>query len=183
MRTVRDVARSNGLTLLEAVIASVLLGALVLAAYSFLGTTQNAYDDSLRETMIEGKAHRAVDEMASELRMADATTLSISQYRGSDRVEFRVPVKYTDEGVTWGPYVQYRFERSAVGGGESGRLVRVVDDSVKTVCDSLAPGTLRFQRTGNTLALELKLKGYDLKGRPIESRAKSSIAFRNRSNR
>lgn len=179
-------SRTRGLTLIELTVAAALLAALIALAYAFLVSTPAMYGDSMRRAALEETARRALEDMVQELRTADADRLSITPYRGSDRVEFRVPRKYSDRGTDWKPFAQYRCESSVVdanhnGFADEGRLVRVEGEDVRTLCHSVAPGGLSVSRRGDHLTIRLALAAADSRGRPLEAKAEASVTLRNRS--
>lgn len=174
---------AKGLTLLEILIATVILSLLLVLAYSVLGPLPEVYSDSVRRANLEEAARRAVEEIARDLRVADGATLTVSSYRGSDRVKFRAPQKYVEEGVVWGPMVQYRVEPSKVdanrnGVADDGRVVRVENNSVRTICHFVPPGALSFKRQGNNVFIRLELSSSAGAGAPV---VETSVTLRNRS--
>ncbi len=151
--------RSNGgLTLLEVMIASLILAVISSAIYLVLFNATVSYTNQTRLGDIQDRARRVLDEMANEIRQADQASIQITALNGAQAVTFRVPKRFDpananpDLRVVWSttadnaafytagsPYPAYAFtvrhfyEPSPVDANhnaiqDEGRIVRVLVD-------------------------------------------------------
>lgn len=157
----------RGFSLLEVLIAAVLLVVVATAIYLMLFSASATYTSETRAGDLLERARRVTDEISKELRSADISQkLSLNKNGRANSISFRVP-KRVDSGtgnVIWSdsadaesyynagsPYpaaaclVCYRYEVSSVDANnnrtqDEGRLVRVLRNPANT---SDIAGTLR----------------------------------------
>ncbi len=167
----------RGVTLLEVSIAAAILAALVALAYLLLASGSSTYAQSAAQSALEEAARRAVEDMSRELRVADAASVSISRYRGCDRIDFAVPHAGPDGEAGARALVQFRYEPAG------GRIVRQEGTALRTLCGSAGPGSLVFLRAGDTVRITLRISGTDGEGRAHRTEVSTSVTLRNRSDR
>ena len=168
--------RRRGVTLLEVAVASSILGALLATVYLLLAATPEHCGDAMRADGLQSSARRCVDEIAGELRLADADTLAIGRHQGSDKVTFRLP---SGEDA-WGPFVEYRWEGAP---GAPGRLVRDEAGKTRTLAADVAWGGLVLRRAALNIEVAVSMASKDGRGRPLAARVSTSATMRNRSGR
>ncbi len=145
----------SGLSLLESLIASVILIVISSAIYLVLFNASATYTNETRAGDIQDRARRVADEISRELRAGDTTQrLSLNKNTRSNTLSFRVPkrVDAATGNIIWSdnddtanpgfynagsPYpatpvvVCYRYETSAVNADNNtstteGRIVRTL---------------------------------------------------------
>lgn len=176
--------RNRAVTLLEVTIATLLFAALLSSVYWLMASSSESFSESTVEAALQERARSTVEEMARELRVADIATLSVSSYRGCDRVDFVVPLAGASPDGNAYRWVQYRFEPEPASKGEaasSGRIVRIEGEQMRTLCHNARPGSLFFRRTGHTVLIRLTLHRQDGKTEAAASTVETSVTLRNRS--
>lgn len=176
----------SAFTLLEAVMAAAVLCLVALALYGIMSSTSTSYQAVASRAAVEEAARRALDEMAAELRIADAATLALSQHNGSDRVIFRIPTDVSGKVVAWSDYIQYRWEPasadgSAVAATDAGFLARLEGASMRRVAGHVAAGGVSITRAGSQLTLGLRLTAPDGQGRMVQAHIQTVVTIRNSS--
>lgn len=158
---------SRGLSLLEILIAALLLSLVAVAIYLMLFSASATYTSETRAGDILERARRVADEISRELRGADISQkLSLNKNASANSITFRVPKRVdTASGtIIWsdasddaqhynagsaytsGPcLVCYRYEASSVDANnnrqqDEGRIVRVLRNASNTADIT---GTLR----------------------------------------
>lgn len=175
--------RNNAVTLTEVVIASAIFATLATTVYFFIAGGAAKYQHDALKGGLHEEARRAVEEMARELRLADARTLTLSTYGGSDRVEFCLPRRLPDGTTEWDRRIQYRIESGLQPGASAPEswLVRDEPGATRILCWHVAPEGLTFVRVGDNLTLQLRLERSNGQGRQLEAAIQTAVTMRNRS--
>ena len=132
----RWLCRRAGFSLLETMIASIILAILLLAMMVVLITTQNTFGALATRTAVQMRVQGALDKMVRELRGTGAGVIStgspgaaLVEGQTYDNINFR-PVNGVSGGtITWGNTITFRFEYDPTpGGGSEGDNLGVDDD-------------------------------------------------------
>jgi prepilin-type N-terminal cleavage/methylation domain-containing protein len=105
--------RSNrGLTLIEVLIASVILAVISLAIYLLIERGSSTYATASRHATLQASARQIVERLCEELRIANPLTLK----GGPGKLEFQKRLSFDPvTGVTlWGPTVTYFTQTSVL---------------------------------------------------------------------
>lgn len=176
----------RGMSLLELLIAAIILSLVVVTIYSVLESSAQSFATGVRLETIQDNARRVVDQIAEELRMADATTLITSVHNNADRIQFRNVSSYTGGAIVWSSTIEYRYEPSTIdanenGKADDGKIVRVQNGQTQTMCDYLKQGGIKFTRSGNNMYIKLTLINADGRYKQTETFVETSITLRNSS--
>jgi len=199
--------RQAGFSLLETMIASIILAILLMALMVVVMTTQKTFGSLATRSAVQMRVESAIDRMVRELRATGAgqvTTGSPGVFfvdaQTYDNVNFRPVVGVSGGTITWGAPITFRFEYDPVAGGgnegdnlgidddgdglvDEGRLVRTEGGS-NTVLASGVTG-VGFTMSGGQLAIQLTIVALDEVGaaNPLDHAHSftgvSSISFRN----
>ena len=114
MRTIgnmRSFGRRAGLSLIEVVIGSGLLGGVFALGGMVLSQGQGAYQAVVSESELEGRAELLGERLVGELRgVSAAVLLPDPGALGADTVSYQVPVGVVGGAVQWGPLCRLELE-------------------------------------------------------------------------
>jgi prepilin-type N-terminal cleavage/methylation domain-containing protein len=182
----------RGFSLVEVVIASGILGLVVLAIYSLLHASTDSYQrDTVRQTL-QDNARRAMDEITADLRDADSANVLITKTTATTNIRFRKAIGYdaTASVITWSSYFEYETIPITIDVNvnhlqDDYRLVRKEYDSANTlvkttqICEFLQPGALSAVRNGGKVDLSLTLYCMVQGKQNLSLTIPNSVALRN----
>ncbi|MEE9392500.1 MAG: hypothetical protein V3W41_08340 [Planctomycetota bacterium] len=172
----------TGMGLLEAVIAVGLCTLVLIGVGQFFKSSSDFQESSYRMGGIQGDARLALEALVGELRMADATTVAISNEGDSQSLDFRVPLGYENEKVILSPIISYRYATSGVDSNanniaDDGSLVRSQGGVVRVLCHRLK--RINFSRVSSIVTVRLELSEVDKNGRTLTTAVESTTGLRN----
>ena len=137
-----------GFTLIESLISVTLLAALFLAVLQTSSRASDAFDEGGVEHELWTRTQRALERIATEVKLGDAGLLSaaVTSELGASEVQFRVPVDFVAGAVQWSEPVRIATEL------EPGELDDGIDNDDDGFVDERqvvrisAPGTPEEQR-------------------------------------
>jgi type II secretory pathway pseudopilin PulG len=176
--------RERGFTLLEMMMA--FIGVLAVAAIvaTTLSSSSQFVGASVKRGSSQTALRSALDALSSELQWANGTTMIISQFNGSSRVDFKVPVAVVSGAATLSTTITYRVDPSTLdanGNGvpDDGMLVRVQDGVTRVVCQRLSNGGLLVTRAGDQLTLHVEVMMPDDKGGVMKYAGDTTVQIKN----
>lgn len=180
---------NRGVTLVEVMIASVILGILTLMIYGLIYRGSTTYAVASRHNTLQRNARNALDRIAEELRIANPDTLVAGMDGGGvGTLQFQTSTGFSGGATTWGPMIRYTYEASSVDANnnsiqDEGRLVREdLGSGVKaTICDYVKKGGFVLSQTGQRVTITLTLVVADEKNKEMSSTVSTSIVLRNKS--
>jgi prepilin-type N-terminal cleavage/methylation domain-containing protein len=188
---------SRGFTLVEVLIASVILMVISLAIYLLIDRGSSTYATASRHATLQANARQIVERLCEELRVANPATVigGVGTLSFQKRLSFN-PVT----GVTqWGPTVTY-FTQTSVhdldnDGTLDDQLVRTGMEDLKPDPLDGIPETLVTSRlsdyvkkgtfivtsipAANKVTIELTLLLTDTKGEVVSTKVSSTVIVRN----
>lgn len=179
--------RGRGVTLMELMIAMVILLAVSSSVYAILSSSTTSYTNQTRLALLQDNTRLALDQMANELRQADRSTLAVttvgSGSQATQVVTFHAPTGFAAGKTTWSGVMEYRFGNSALdnmvdGVTGEGSLVRVENGVTRRLCDYVKPGGFLVTRSGNNLKITLTLVINDERNRVLETVLDTSVTLR-----
>jgi hypothetical protein len=103
----------RGLSLIEALLAIIVLASVVAGVYSVLFRGVDIYDQGATISGLERRAQRALDQVTDELVMSGLdvmTPLAISPYP-TDNITFQRNLGWSGTAVSWGPPTTFEFRQ------------------------------------------------------------------------
>lgn len=192
--------RQQGLTLVEVVVATALLGLLVAAIWSLMVGSTNTYTRDSGRQMTHDNARRILDDIAQELRDADSATFSIPSGSTATTMTFRKSMGFDTSTMTttWSANITYRYEAGSIYvahlKANDGRLVRSgpaglgatgavqdvrLTEYVKPPTTTPAyPGGFTITRAGNQVTISLTLRTFDENLSELTTTLTTSVALR-----
>ncbi|HLQ38414.1 MAG TPA: hypothetical protein VK348_11470 [Planctomycetota bacterium] len=172
-----------GFSLVEVLIGATIMIAVAAACLGAQLAATKLMNESVARSQLEETAIFGAKEVAYEARWADGAALVLSTENGSSRIDLHTPVNYVAGNPVWSTTITYHVVPSpndANGNGihDEGMLVRVQNGKSTVICDALVTGGFTATRTGDSLALQVRLlKLY--RGRPLTVVAATSATIRN----
>jgi prepilin-type N-terminal cleavage/methylation domain-containing protein len=199
--------RRAGMSLIEVLIASVILFLVSGALYMMLFSAGRTYGNMSMLGDSQERARRLMDDMSKELRMADSATVVISTtVTANDTITFKVPDvdsttgKVKIDAVTlkplWTTNIVYKVEYDTFTGSSASTLI--VDQNVNKLIDDyrvtrtfngstvrlaryIKNGGLSFTKTSDNIVILLTFFSLDHKNQIIDTTLRTSITLRNSS--
>ena len=185
--------REQGFSLVEVVVGAALLGLVITMVWSLMIGSAKGYSRDSARQMTQDNVRRILDEMAQELRDADAGTFSVPSGSSSTTVTFRKSVGFTAGATVWSANITYSYQTGVIKVGHlgtyEGRVVRngptgpTAAGPVRTdaLCEYVKPGGFTVSRAGDRVTISLTLRTFDEDKNENATTLSTSIALRNSS--
>lgn len=192
--------RQAGFSLLETMIAAIILAILLLAMMVVLVAGQNTFGTLATRTAVQMRVQNSVDKIMRELRGTGAGTVGtgtpavfLVEGQTYDNVSFLPVAGVSGGAIVWGNPITFRFEYDPSPGGNEGDNLGVDDDGDGLVDEGrlirsegasnivLASEVteLGFTMSGGQLALRLTITSLDERDYEQSFTGVSSVSFRN----
>lgn len=166
----------KGLTLIEILVASAVLGVILVVLYSILIRSHYTYASATRLASLQDRGRVAIDRMATEIRQSDPSKLSITTVNGNSAVTFEYITGISSGTPVWSSSTSYQWESGPVGG----RLVRIQGSDKLTITDNVATNGLSISLTGTQVKITLTLEDKDESGKTLTAPHETTINLRNK---
>jgi hypothetical protein len=174
-----------GYSLLEVLIAlAVTLALGGMATRAFESTTQLS-----AATLADGRVQEVTSQislrLASELRWADPSSVILSNFNGSGRVDFPVATGFDGTATVWSAPIAFYYEAVAEdldgdGVANEGVLLREQGGQQRVLCRNVRAGSLSFARDQERLTIGLTVFARGSEGQLAERQAEFEVTFVNR---
>ncbi len=192
----RFLRSQTGFSLLETMIASIILTILLMALMVVMVQGQNAFNSLAVRSCTQMRVQNAIDKMVHELRGTGAGTVCTGspldffvQGQTYDNVSFRPVDGVSGGAIVWGNLISFRFDYDP-GEGDSlgvdddgddlvdeGRLVRSEAGSDIVLASDVT--ALGFTMNAGQLCIQLTISSLDEKSYVHSFSGVSSVSFRN----
>ncbi|HUW58111.1 MAG TPA: hypothetical protein VMZ92_15845 [Planctomycetota bacterium] len=159
-------------TLLEVLLAAVLVGVMLAVGITFLRAGMGASSRTMTQGVVQERVRQVVEVMVRELKDTGETCTGwtvgenpdpADQYYGQDVavISFSRCVGYDPalELLQWGPVVTYEYEPPV--GEEPGKLVRTEDGTRVNVCDNVSAFTVCYVQEDSAMTVTLTVECAD----------------------
>jgi prepilin-type N-terminal cleavage/methylation domain-containing protein len=165
------------MTLIEILIAMMVLGVIAVILYSVLIKSHETYTSATKLSSLQDRGRVAIDRISNELRQGKV--ISIATVNGNSALTFDYVTGISSGAPVWSPATTYQWEPEPGGSGR-GRLVRIQGSEKLTITDNVAATGLTFTATGNQVKIVLTLEDKDDRGRTLTAPLETSVNLRNK---
>lgn len=190
----RTCAPRRGFSLLEVVIASVILMMLTGTVIALLGAAMRTRGRAQLASQMSGRMRNIVHRLASEVGDAQATSAVIEPGNPGATLRWCRVVGFTTTPGQQAPILdteirlEFMYDAGEIDNGlddnndgraDEGLLVRRQNGETHILCRDLREGGVAFTRTANAIEIALTLEALDEKGARVSLTQRSTINMRN----
>jgi Tfp pilus assembly protein PilW len=177
-------SRRAGFSAVELLITAAIFATVMSGIVSLIRT---ASSDSRRQSelgSLDEKAWQVTDEIARELRWAQASTLLVTTVNGSSCLSYRIPSSIAGGVVTWSPTIRVEYQDSNLDANHDhhvneGSIVRIQSGATRVLCDYVPAGGFIAALNGASVTLNLRLQLTDADRSVVSSQATDTVSVRN----
>ena len=184
-----------GFSLIEVMIASVILIIVLTATFEVLSVGLDNYNSGSTLVEVHAHARRILDRAAKEIQGAGLSTISptppATGQTGTHTITFQKSTGYSGGSVQWGNVttIAFAYETGETDNGADDNNNQIIDEGFVTLTVSGSPleslghwvkeDGLSFNLDGSVLTIRVDMQKYSVKGELMETFLETTVLIKN----